>query len=125
MHDGIPMVWWNQYGLGGTSTSTNDLDGDGRSNFQEWVEDTNPTNGASVYPSAIAYAATGSVMQLIAGPPTSTGRLYDVYWSTNLMNPAWTRMNLNRVGTTNAAPVSLTITNDAPGRFYRTGVLVP
>ena len=125
MHDGIPMVWWNQYGLGGTSTSTNDLDGDGRSNFQEWVEDTNPTNGASVYPSAIAYAATGSVMQLIAGPPTSTGRLYDVYWSTNLMNPAWTRMNLNRVGATNAAPVSLTITNDAPGRFYRTGVLVP
>lgn len=127
LHDGIPMAWWNQYGLGTSSAAGADSDGDGRSNYHEWVEDTNPTNAASFYPVDLQMSGQGqgSLMQLRTGPPTSVGRIYDVYWSTNLMNPAWTRMNLNRQGTGEAGPLELIVTNEAPGRYYRTGVHVP
>jgi hypothetical protein len=51
--DGIPD-WWRAKYFGGTGTTTNNLscaacdpDGDGMSNGQEYVADTNPTNAAS------------------------------------------------------------------------------
>jgi len=125
LHDGIPITWWNQYGLGISSLATADPDGDGRNNYHEWIEDTNPTNSMSVYPSAVQFEGNGSVIQLHVGPPTSPDRLYDVYWSTNLLNPTWSRMNLNRIGSGNAVPLDITVTNDVPGRFYRTGVHLP
>jgi PKD repeat protein len=52
--DGIPN-WWRAHYFGGTGATTNtqscavcDPDGDGMSNWQEYLADTNPTNSASL-----------------------------------------------------------------------------
>ena len=103
-----------------------DSDGDGISNWEEYLFDTNPTNGASYnFNSALMGNASGNTMGLQVAEPTSTGRLYDIFWSTNLAGNEWWPMNLNVPGRADQGPVSLSVTNDVDLRYYRTGVKLP
>jgi len=125
--DGIPDAWWDQYGVDVVDRiAANDLDGDGRSNWDEYIADTNPDDINVFFPNEVISAKGGNVMSLVTGPSTNS-RVYDVWWSTNLLaNPqVWTRYGLNVTGDNTGTNVTLHVTNSAPTRLYRTGVSLP
>jgi len=125
--DGIPDSWYNQYGMNPATPglATNDTDNDGYTNWDEYIYDTNPTNNVSYNTSTIEYINDTAVMDMRIESPTSTGRLYDVYWATSLFNSTWTPMNLNVSGNPDNSPIMLKVTNDAALRYYRTGAKLP
>jgi len=125
MHDGIPMYWWTQYGLDTNSMAASDNDSDGTSNWEEFIADTDPTLASSVYTNRILSAQGGQIFDLQAGPPTSSGRLYDVWLGTNLLGGEWLPMNLNIPGAEDGAAIFITVTNDLDAGHYRTGVKLP
>jgi hypothetical protein len=66
-HDGIPDLWANQHGI---TNATDDPDRDGMNNLQEYLANTDPTNGASMlkllsltitsnFQATIAWASSG------------------------------------------------------------------
>jgi hypothetical protein len=125
--DGVPDSWYNQYGMnpGTPGLGSEDSDNDGMSNWEEYAYDTNPTNAASFNANSIEFMTDGNIMDLRVESPTSTGRLYDVYWATSLLNSTWTPMNKDIAGNLDNSPVVLKITNDAAQRYYRTGAKIP
>ena len=125
--DGVPDDWYNQYGMnpGTPGLGGQDTDNDGMNNWDEYVYDTNPTNAASFNANSIEFMTDGQIIDLRVESPTSTGRLYDVYWATSLLNSTWNPMNKNIAGNPDNSPVVLKITNDAAQRYYRTGAKLP
>jgi len=125
--DGVPDWWYNQHGMNPNTPGLGglDTDNDGRTNWEEYLFDTNPTNNASYHANVIEYMTEGSVMDLRIESPTSTGRVYDVFWATSLFNSIWTPMNYNTPGNPDNSPVTLKVTNDAEIKYYRTGVKLP
>ncbi|MGD9611270.1 MAG: amidohydrolase family protein [Kiritimatiellia bacterium] len=124
--DGMPNEWEIAY-FGGFSNAlaTANLDNDWLNNFQEYVANTLPNNPGSVLSEDVpAPIALGNdVWELQSPEPTSTGRVYDVWRTTNLMGQiVWTQMNLNVRGTLAGTAVVLRVTNALPAATYRTGV---
>ncbi|NCC52235.1 MAG: hypothetical protein EOM20_13600 [Spartobacteria bacterium] len=129
-HDGIPNAWWAQYWPVDpfTNRANADNDGDAVDNWQEYIADTVPTNAASVFVSEVTNGIPdGRTTILLAGPPTSPSRLYDVWYKTNLMEESpWIRYGLDVVGIDEFTPVTLQVTNDAEQiNTFRTGVRLP
>jgi hypothetical protein len=122
LHDGIPQTWWDRYGLGTNSTADADEDADLAGNRDEYIADTDPTNGASFFDNHIYSAGGGAVLMIPAGPPTTNSRVYDAWFSADLAAGAWQPLNLNVPGAADGGVVILSVTNDADGLFYRTGV---
>lgn len=125
LHDGIPLSWWNQHGIGTNSLAANDDDTDGASNWEEYIADTVPNNAASVYSNRIMEINGETVMILKAGPPTTNSRVYDVWFGADLMDGQWTPMNMNWPGADNGGALFITITNAGDVGHYRTGVKLP
>lgn len=123
--DGIPLAWWNRYGMGTNSAAGTDSDGDGADNWEEYIADTVPTNAASVATNLIFHTAAGAPMDLIVTAPTTNSRLYDVWVSTDLVLGGWAPQNLQIYGSPTGGALRLAVTNDLPGAFYRTGVKLP
>ena len=125
--NGIPDSWELRFfGSVTGAVAGADSDGDGVDNWEEFVADTNPTNGASVYPNIIQEWSPGiSMMVLEAGSPTTNSRVYDVWVCTNLMTSPWMPRNLNVQGALNGGSVTLVVTNSGELGYYRTGVKVP
>jgi hypothetical protein len=87
--DGIPNAWEAMHGLnpGISNASDANADGDPATDWEEYVADTDPTNGTSYL--RVVEAAMDA-------PPTasfhfvsSTGRLYTLVWTTNLVAAFW------------------------------------
>ncbi len=121
----VPYAWKSRHF--GTNTvpdfDNTDSDGDGDSNWREYVADTMPTNPLSFFDPQAEW--TGEDTWQFAISNSSTGRLYDVQWRTDLLSGQWLRIGLNRYGT--GADLLMDVTN-APGRdncFYRSGVRLP
>lgn len=125
--DGIPDSWYEQFGMNPTTPglATNDTDNDASSNWEEYLYDTNPTNPASFNAGVIQYISGGGVMQVKIESPTSTGRWYDVFWSTSLISGTWSPMGLDVPGDPTNGPVMLIISNEPAVRYYRTGPKFP
>ncbi|OQA26390.1 MAG: Carbohydrate binding domain (family 25) [Verrucomicrobia bacterium ADurb.Bin345] len=126
--DGIPDGWYLRYGFNpyGDSIANIDSDNDGVLNGEEYVADTNPVNEHSMYPNRIEEWTPGDAVLLIqVGPPTTNSRLYDVWVTTNLLNPVWTPRNLNVPGALNGGALWLSVTNQGEGGYYRSGVRLP
>lgn len=125
--DGIPNSWLILHGLGTTNgVGAGDDDSDGNPNSDEHAADTDPMNPASSYSNAVESTSGRAVMIILAGPPTTNTRRYEVYWKTNLMEAGnWTPYGLNVPGNADGSAVSLTVTNDPAKRFYRSGVKLP
>ena len=126
--DGIPDGWRRQY-FGGSGTTTNasscaaaDLDGDGTSNWNEYVADTNPTNGLSCFHIQSVSRAAGCSLSYLS----SINRHYTLYYATNLAAGVWTNLP-SQTDIPGRGGVDV-LTDPAPGgaqRFYRIGVHLP
>lgn len=106
------------------TTATYDSDADGFSDQQEYFADMQATNAASFFPNAALTNAPGGTMAL-AISLTSTGRIYGVFATTNLLNASqtWTLVPPEVPGT--GANLVMTIMDAGPFRAYRIGVRLP
>lgn len=124
--DGIPDDWENSHGLNPTvsNSPTMNSDDDDQPDIDEYIADTQPTNGASYFPLVVLTNPPLGTMVLVVDP-TSTARVYGVRWTTNLLATPqlWTLIPPEKTGT--GSVVTFTVTNDGPGRIYRTGVRRP
>jgi hypothetical protein len=117
----ISYAWLQQYGVPTDGSSDfADFDGDGTSNWQEWIAGTNPTNFLSVL--KLLSVSTGA-SGITVNWQSVANRTYYLQRSTNLSSPpAFSSIGSNIVG--HAATTSLedtTATNAGP-YFYRVGV---
>ena len=124
LHDGIPMTWWNQYGLGTNQTAAGDHDNDGASNAEEYIADTHPGQAASVFTNRVVLA-DGPAITIQAGPPTTNSRVYELWYSTNLTGGAWLPFGSTITGAANGGALWWPATNSADVRYYRSGVRLP
>jgi len=126
-NDGVPDWWYEKYSLDPNTSGLGSIDSDldGFTNWEEFIYDTDPTDINSYNSSTIEYAAESAIMDIRIESPTSTGRFYDVFWATSLINSTWTPLNLNVTGNQDNSPVMLKVTNDAALRYYRTGAKLP
>jgi hypothetical protein len=109
--------WTNDF----DAAALDDPDDDGYFTWQEFIADTDPTNGASFFP---PLEAAGSATNLAFGlDPTSTGRQYYIDVATPIDDPDWSNVT-NAPGTGGAWLPEIT----PPGTgffFYRGRVTLP
>jgi hypothetical protein len=117
-HDGIPDTWRLFYF--GTvsnilSAADADPDGDGASNWQEYIAGTNPLNAASVFEFLPATPLSGSSFTLQW--PSVVNKIYTLQ-SSSSPGGGWNTIATNLIG--NSQVLQWTDTNSATGaRFYR------
>jgi len=119
--DGVPDAWEMQY-FGSTSGSGTNMAANGINTMLEaYIADLDPNNPTSVFPKVVTTNPPPGTMMMMVNP-SSTARVYGVLWTTNLgANPQmWTLYPPEKTGTGSA--VTFVITNEVPGRMYRTGV---
>ncbi|MBI3879034.1 MAG: matrixin family metalloprotease [Verrucomicrobia bacterium] len=116
--DGIPDNWMTTYfgnpdpSVGANHRATNDFDGDGFTNFQEYLLGSDPTNSRS---SLRLLSQTATNLTFEARPYEN----YELFASTNLSN--WVRLPIGvRPTNTVGAFTNLFATNNAK-LFYRVG----
>lgn len=119
--DGMPGWWESQCGLDPLSPCMPgaNSDSDWMTDLEEYIADTNPTNADSHLPTS-TWSEHGMLLN-----ETSTNRIYNVWWSTNLLDEphTWT-LHLPELYGTGAA-LLFTMTNNAPSIMFRTGVRLP
>lgn len=122
--DGLPDVFEEQYWGDPISTHdwNGDSDGDGYSNGDEFLADSNPLDNSSMPPRFTN--VTVGVLSRCDISPTSTQRFYQISATTNLSGaPSWIPMTTHVRG--NAGALEFWVTNDAPLRFYRAVITRP
>jgi len=125
--DGMPN-WWEESYLGGKTNGNpaGNTDGDALDNLDEWIADTLPNDTGSVFDARITnFTENEGQVTINAGPRTSTRRVYDLWWKTNLMDAAWNPLSLNLPGNYDGSSVTLTASNTAQRLFYKSGVKMP
>jgi hypothetical protein len=71
---------------GDLSRASDDADGDGASNLQEYLAGTDPTNPNSVFRLSAAVTANSTVTLTW---PAVSGKSYQIQYKTNLNDPVW------------------------------------
>lgn len=124
--DGLPDAWEAQHGFDPNSSNAPQAmtDGDWMTDLEEYVADTNPRSSNSCFPPVTATIIPAGALSLVI-ETTSTGRVYGISWTTNLLHEPqlWTGYPTETTGT--GSSLIFLVTNDAPGRIYRTGVRLP
>jgi hypothetical protein len=121
--DDIPDVWEEQHGgVDDFQGGTNDYDGDGMSDLDEYIADTNPTNDTSNF--VIDDLVLTNNCSISFG--ASTSRVYSLLYCDNLVSGEWAYVS----GQTNQYGVfgqnlTLTDTNAGAHCAYRVEVQVP
>ena len=121
---GVPHWWLASYALPtNDATALDDPDEDGYFTWQEYYTDTDPTDDESYFLPVVELVETGTWS--VAASETSTGRLYDVYWRTNLLPGAgpWLPYGLNVSGS--GSNLLFLLTNDVEQGYYRIKVFPP
>ncbi len=130
--DGLIPQWWrDRYALSGPDSGDHeDRDGDGRSNLEEYLADSIPTNNASrfgrVHVRSVTPQGTNVVIELEIEAPTTNSRVYDITYSSNLMSAVWSPLGLVVTGHPGGAALQLQVTNrveESP--LFRAGVRLP
>lgn len=120
----IPSSWFSQYGVP-SAPPEQETPGGGATYREAYMYDIDPRNPAPAgFDKAQSAEPPAAAMNLMVSP-SSTGRIYDVYWRIDLNDTNWFPMNLNVRGNADGGPVMLRVTNNVDQRFYRTGVKLP
>jgi hypothetical protein len=125
--DGIPDAWETQWGIPvGSLVSSDDDDGDGFKNWQEYIADTHPQS-SNAYLLIDTAVRTGALSQLIF--PTSSNRNYFVWYADSLLDDqdTWHLATpltepIEGTGQTNIFTDALP---NPTGRYYRLEVKIP
>jgi len=126
--NGAVPAWWANFYFGANSngnvSGSADPDGDGYSNFAEYVFGTNPTDAASHLNFSVAAGAGNSVA--ITFSPWQGGRGYQLQATTNVANPAWiTLTNGYTVNTNGAGVFTVTQTNSSSAFYQLSARIIP
>ena len=120
-NDGIPD-WWRLLYFGTVSNLLSaanlDADGDGASNWQEYVAGTNPMDPTSVLQLTPLASAPNFTVQW----PSIVGKTYMVQSSSSLASTNWSITASNLPGTGQMMQLSDTNLSAPPARFYRVQV---
>ena len=110
---------YEQQHFGGTTNGPGaDTDGDGFTLLQEYIANTQPTNGQNFQRLEIGPAATSNGWKIFF--PSATGRLYRIDVATNLAPANWQPLVTNVPGS--GAVLDVSDTNAAVPRFFRSEV---
>ncbi len=122
---GLPIAWELIY-FGQTGIDPNaDPDGDGMSNYQEYLAGTNPTNSNDYLRITAVSFAPGGTNAALTWTSTPT-RYYLIQKTPNLNTPNWVDSGLGLISPS-GDPATMTSLNDtnAPTRFYRVQAVRP
>lgn len=115
--DGLPDWWETEHGGDATSMAASvDLDVDSFTNYEEWLADTNPTNGNSL----LEIMGYSTVTNLVFS--SSTNRKYQVEYRTDLTNTNETWLPEGGVDDWFIGSLSQTVhsvSDTSSNRFYR------
>lgn len=116
--DGLPDSYEVQYGLNRKVAGDQllDSDGDGQSNWSEYLAGTDPLSAVSVLNAQVIVGGSAVTVRFTAMPNKS----YTVQYTTNLQSGTW--LKLSDVAAQSGAPRTLDVTDNSPGggsRFYR------
>jgi uncharacterized repeat protein (TIGR01451 family) len=118
--NGTVPAWWANFYFGAASngnvSGSADPDGDGYSNFAEYVLGTDPTDPASHLNFSVAAGPDNSVT--VTFSPCQGGRAYELEAAANLAAPAWTALTNGFTVNTNGAGV-FTLPQADSSSFYR------
>jgi hypothetical protein len=121
--NGVPDAWeLETMGSLGSLSTTNDADGDGLSDYEEYVADTDPHSAGS---SLVFSAISNSTTNITLSWPCSDGRLYKVETRATLTNATgWIDAGL--IISTNASTATVTLPgNLSTQKFYRVRACLP
>lgn len=124
--DGAPRIMNTAVDMGAyeyQGAAHPDYDGDGFSNAEEYIADTDPIDPASRFPPAMVTDALPGEMNFVI-PTSSAARWYKVHRCTNLLDSPvqWVLVSAAMRG--GQPDLILTVTNTLPVAYYRTGVSV-
>ena len=121
-NDGIPDSWRLRY-FGSIynllSQANADADGDGASNWQEYVAGTDPTDPKSVLQASTDQAAASQAQDCVIHWPSVSGKTYIIERSSSLFAPTWVPVSTN---TGTGTDMEIHDTTGGTVRFYRVQV---
>lgn len=122
--NGLPD-WWETAHFGVTGVNPNaDADGDGMTNFQEFLAGTNPTSAVSrLAITGAALVANGPNRDFRLTFPSVSGVTYRVESSDSLAIGSWTALGVDLTGTGTDLQATDSAVNTRARRFYRLVVI--
>jgi uncharacterized repeat protein (TIGR01451 family) len=115
---GVPAWWANFYfgtNVNGSVSGAADADGDGYSNYAEYVFGTDPTDATSHLNFTVALSASNVLS--VTFSPDQGGRSYQLQAAADLVNPVWTTLTNAYTSGTNGAG-AFTVTQPNSSSFY-------
>lgn len=115
--NGSVPAWWADFYFGTNVSGTADADGDGYSNFAEYVLGTDPTDATSHLNFTVA-PLSNNILSVIFSP-CQGGRSYQLQAAADLTDPVWTTLtNSYTIGTNGSGAFTVT-PNNSDRFFYR------
>lgn len=118
--DGIPAYWETQHFGGPTNANpAADTDGDGHSDYEEYIALTDPDDSLSLFGIDMDYAGAVYAMSF----PSHLSRIYQLSFTTNLVDGVWSNLPPGLAGIDDF--MTLYHTNNTPQGFYRVNIELP
>ncbi|MGA1193881.1 MAG: carbohydrate binding domain-containing protein [Kiritimatiellia bacterium] len=122
--DGIPDAWFEQFpGVSPTNEAASSVPGGEVTYWDAYMYDVNPHALPTDF-NRLDMAMESSDLMTILINPSSTARMYNVFWVSDLMTNDWSNTTGSFIPG-NGGPLTFSITNNADQRYYRTGVKLP